>query len=164
MEAFVHPPETERREFCFLPCVGDERARRLHLFFLDWPAGNFSSADCDRRRGEYWSRNGNESKNGKIRDAARTPRARSLRFDFNAGFYTVFYLTLEHHLNYLLNFRDDISGGAAARGLTTWDLIHRAGPAPRERVPRPSYSRTGLSLSGFRSEIPNVREVEIFWE
>jgi hypothetical protein len=66
------------------------------------------------------------------------------RFDFNFGFHAVFFLILEHHLHSILNFRDDISGAAAARGLTTWDLNHRAGPAPQERAPRPSFRRTSL--------------------
>jgi hypothetical protein len=73
-----------------------------------------------------------------------------------AGFYGVFYLILVHILDFFLDFRDDISGAAAARGLTTWDLIHRAGPAPLERAPRPSFRRTGFSLSlpavGFPTE------------
>ena len=47
-------------------------------------------------------------------------------------------LILEHSLHDLLTFRDDISGAEAARGLTTWDLHHRAGLAPKERVPRPT--------------------------
>ena len=39
------------------------------------------------------------------------PRARAHRFDFKAVFCVVFLLTLEHLLNSILNFRDDISGG-----------------------------------------------------
>jgi hypothetical protein len=109
------------------------------IYFPGRPACNLSSAVRERRRGEFWSRHGNESENRTIRDAAGTMRARCLRFDFMAGFYAVFCFTLEHHLHYILNFRDDISGGKRARGLTTWDLNHRAGPAPPERVPRPSY-------------------------
>jgi len=50
-----------------------------------------------------------------------------------AGFHDVSVLTLQHLLNYILNFRDDISGAAAARGLTTWDLLHRAGPSRKNR-------------------------------
>ena len=138
MEAFVHPAEAEKSEAHFLPCVGDERVRLIY-FFPGRPACNLSSAARERRRGEFWSRHGNQSENRSIRDAAGTARTRRLRFDFKAGFYTVFSFTLEHHLNYILNFRDDISGGKRARGLTTWDLNHRAGPAPLERVPRPSF-------------------------
>ena len=109
------------------------------ISFPGRPVCNLSSAARERRRGEFWSRHGNESENRTIRDTAGTPRARCPRFDFQAGFYAVFWFILEHHLNYILNFRDDISGGKRARGLTTWDLIHRAGPAPLERAPRPSF-------------------------
>jgi len=77
------------------------------------------------------------------------PRARVHRFDFKVGFYGFFHFILEHLLNSILNFRDDVSGAAAAYGLMTWDLIHRAGSAPLERAPRPSSSRTGLSVSLF---------------
>ena len=116
----------------------------LFIYFPGRPACNLSSAVRERRRGEFWSRHGNQSENRTIRDAARTTRARCLRCDFKAGFCAVFCFTLEHHLNYILNFRDDISGGKRARGLTTWDLNHRAGPAPMERAPRPSSQQDRL--------------------
>jgi hypothetical protein len=136
MEAFVHLAETEKCEADFLPCVG---MSGFVLPFHGRPACNLSSAVREMPRGEFWSRHGNGSENRKIRDAAQAARAWCLRSDFQAGFYTVFCFTLEHHLNYILNFRDDISGGKRARGLTTWDLNHRAGPAPLERAPRPSF-------------------------
>jgi hypothetical protein len=50
-----------------------------------------------------------------------------------AGFYAVFVFLLVFLLYHLLNFRDDISGAAAARGLTAWDLLHRAGPSRKNR-------------------------------
>jgi hypothetical protein len=53
-------------------------------------------------------------------------------------FYGVFAFSHQHFLYFLLKLRDDISGTATSRGLTTWDLYHRAGPAPLERAPRPS--------------------------
>ncbi len=116
------------------------------IYFAGRPVCNFSSAVRERRRGEFWSRHGKQSENRTIRDAARTARARCLRFDFKAGFYAVFCFNLEHHLHYILNFRDDISGGKRARGLTTWDLIHRAGPALMERAPRPSFFLVGQAF------------------
>ena len=67
------------------------------------------------------------------------PRARVHRFDFMARFYDVFRFILEHLLNSILYFRDDVSGAASAYGLMTWDLIHRAGPALMGRAPRPSF-------------------------
>ena len=77
-------------------------------------------------------------------DEAETPRARGDRFDFMAGFQAVFFLTLQQLLHHLLIFRDDISGAAAARALTTWDLNHRAGPSRKiGMAPRPSFSSTG---------------------
>ncbi len=103
------------------------------IFLLDRPARNFGFAACENRRGEFWSRHGNESENKTIRDAAGTPRARGRRFDFKAGFYAVFSFILEHLLDYLLNFRDDIWGAAASRGMTTWHLNHRAGPSRKNR-------------------------------
>jgi len=61
-----------------------------------------------------------------------------------AEFHDVSVLTLQHLLLHLLNFRDDISGAAAARALTTWDLHHRAGPSRKiGMAPRPSFSSTG---------------------
>jgi hypothetical protein len=127
-----------RVKLIFSRAWGNERVRLIY-FFLGRPACNLSSAARARRRREFWSRHGNQSENRTTRDAARTARARCLRFDFQAGFYAVFCFTLEHHLHYIFNFRDDISGGKRARGLTTWDLNHRAGPAPLERAPRPSF-------------------------
>jgi hypothetical protein len=105
------------------------------FIFLDGPAGNFNSAVCETRCGEFWSRHGIPSENRTIRVAAETPRAcgRCRRFDFQAGFRAVFYLTLQHLLDYIFNFRDDTSGAAAARGLTTWHFNHRAGQARRNR-------------------------------
>ena len=79
-----------------------------------------------------------ESESRTIWDAAKAPCARSRRFYFKARFYAFFSLTHLHLLDFLLLFRDDISG-AAACGLTTWDLCHRAGPAHNERAPRPSF-------------------------
>ena len=93
------------------------------------------------RCGEFWSRHGKESEKRAFRDAAGTPDVCGHRFDFIAAVYAVFYLTLVYLLNSIPNFRDDISGGATTRGLTTWDLNHRAGPAPMERAPRPSFSQ-----------------------
>jgi hypothetical protein len=98
-------------------------------------------------RGEIWSRHENESEKRNGRAAAGKPSGRDRRFDIKCGFYAVFVFILEHHLHYILNFRDDFSGRAASRGLTTWDLSHRAGPAPKERAPRPSSSRTSLQLA-----------------
>jgi|SRR5579862_1412814 len=70
-----------------------------------------------------------------------------------AGFHAVFLLTLQYTLNHLLIFRDDISGATAARGLTTWDFIHRAGPSRKiGMAPRPSFGNTGI-LFGARFEI-----------
>src|SRR4029077_20286892 len=89
-------------------------------------------------------------------------RARFPRFDFQAEFYAAFHFTLEHLRNLILNFRDDFSGATAASELTTWNLIHRAGPAPLERVPRPSSSRTGFSLSVFQSTRKNQGNAEYF--
>jgi hypothetical protein len=161
MEGFVLLTKRAMRDLIFSRAWGTSGPVPF-IYFPGRPACNLSSAVRERRRGEFWSRHGNQSENRTIRDAARTTRARCLRCDFKAGFCAVFCFTLEHHLNYILNFRDDISGGKRARGLTTWDLIHRAGPAPLERVPRPSSSRTGFSLLVFRSEIPNVGEAEEF--
>src|ERR1700685_4250377 len=102
MEAFVHLAVTEKSEADFLPRVGDERGRPIY-FVPGRPACNLSSAVREGRRGEFWSRHGNQSENRTIRDAAGTMRARCRRFDFEAGFYAVFCFTLEHHLNYILN-------------------------------------------------------------
>ena len=138
----MHPPETESREFCFLPCVGDERARPIYLFSSTGPRAISSSAVCERLRGKSRSRCDRKSEKRTIGDAGGTPRARSRRFDLKSKFYAVFYFILVHFLDFTLNFPDDISG-AAACGLTTRDLIHRAGPALMERAPRPSLGRTG---------------------
>ena len=92
-------------------------------------------------RGEFWSLHENESEKRTVRDAPGTPRARGRRFDFMGAFHAVFVLILEHHPHFILNFRDDFFGAAASRGLTTWYLNHCAGPAPKERAPRPSFSR-----------------------
>jgi hypothetical protein len=121
------------------------------FIFFDGSARIFSSAVSGRCRGQFWSWHGAELENETIRDAAGTQRARFHRFTFHAGFYVVFQFTLQHLRLSILNFRDDFSAAAAAGELTTWNLIHRAGPAPLERAPRPSSSRTGFSLSVFRS-------------
>ena len=138
-------PDTEQREFYFFPCMGDERARPIHLFSSTGPLAILVPRFG---RGIFWCRHGKESENGTIRDTAGMPRARVPRFDFKAVFHAVFFLTLKHLLHSILNFRDDISGAPATRGLTTCDLNHRAGLAPMERVPRPSLSRTGFTVCG----------------
>ena len=43
-------------------------------------------------------------------------------------------------LVFSLHFRGDISG-ASACGLTTWDPVHRAGPARREPAPLPTFDQ-----------------------
>jgi hypothetical protein len=121
------------------------------LIFLDGSVCNFCSAVSCTRRGEFWSGHEEELEDRRIREADGTTCVRFPRFDFQAGFYAAFHFILEHLRNSILNFRDRFSGAAAARELTTWNLIHRAGLAPLERAPRPSSSRMGFSLSVFRS-------------
>jgi hypothetical protein len=127
------------------------RAGPSHLFVLS--AGPLAILAPRLAKGaaeKIWSRHGNESESEAIkRKATGRPRACEVRFHFKVGFHNVFTLTLEYLLNYLLNFRADIRGAAAARGLTTWDLIHRAGPAPTERAPRPSFQQDKIQPFGF---------------
>ena len=149
MEGFVLPGVCESRTFRFLPCVG-EKAGPSHSFFpATGPLAMLAPRLAKGAAEIIWSRHGNESENGTIkREAEGRPRACKHRFSFKVGFYAVFNLTLEYLLNYLLNFRDDIWGATATRGLTTWDLIHRAGLALTERAPRPSFIRAGFAACG----------------
>jgi len=92
-----------------------------HLsIFIDWPARDFSCAVRESHREEFWSRHEKESEIRTIRNAAESPRACGRQFDFKAGFYALFHFLLIHHLDSILNFRDDFSWAAGARGLTTW--------------------------------------------
>ena len=61
-----------------------------------------------------------------------------------------FFLLFERLLHFILNFRDDISPAKTACGLTTRDLIHRAGISPRRRDPR------GLPSAEWPEACPNL--------
>jgi hypothetical protein len=49
-----------------------------------------------------------------MRGTDRASRRRVHRFDFMARFYDVFRFILEHLLDSILHFRDDVSGAASA--------------------------------------------------
>ena len=151
MEGFVLPTKRAAREIHFLPCVGDERARSIH-FFSTGPRVILTPRLVWLAAEKFWNRREKESENRSSKDAALSPRIRLRRFDFMDALHAVFNLTLVLLLDHLLNFRDDIPGATALRGLTAWHLHHRAGSAPQERAPRPSKSRTGFSLSPFPNQ------------
>src|ERR1700680_3883793 len=74
MEAFVHPPETEKRESYFPPAWVTSGPPSSFIF-LGGPLAIFSSAICETRRGEFlespWKRIGETNRPRRSGNAAR---------------------------------------------------------------------------------------------